>query len=134
MNKCLFLGRLCADPETRVTTGSNPMTVTRFRLAVNRRFKREGEPDADFLGCVSFGKMAEIIEKYFRKGSLISIECHVQTGSYKNKDGATVYTTDFIIDDFDFVERKSAAQGENAQANSDDFVQVREDDPDLPFN
>lgn len=115
-NNCMFMGRLASDPETRFSTDGNT-AITRFRLAVNRSFKRDGEPDADFLNIVAFGKSAESIGKYFQKGSPILLQTHVQTGSYTNRDGQRVNTTDFVVDAWSFVgskpengsERRSAA-------------------------
>lgn len=135
MNKAILLGRLTADPELRVMQDANQTAVTRFRLAVNRRKKDE----ADFISCVCFGKTAENIEKFFRKGSPILICGHIQTGSYKNKDGKTVYTTDVVADEFDFVQGKEPGGKPDSKPDSkpadDDFVSVPPTmEEDLPFN
>lgn len=131
MNKCIFLGRLVADVDERVSQGANPLTVGRFRLAVNRRFKHDGDPDADFLNMVAFGKAAENIGKYFKKGSLILVETHVQTSNYTDKNNIKVYRTDFIVDAFDFVESKK--KDEEPAPAGDGFVSADEYPEDLPF-
>lgn len=131
MNKAILLGRLTADPELRVMQDANQTAVTRFRLAVNRRKKDE----ADFISCVCFGKTAENIDKFFRKGSPILICGHIQTGSYKNKDGKTVYTTDVVADEFDFVQGKEPGGKPDSKPVDDDFVSVPPTiEEDLPFN
>lgn len=132
MNKTILLGRLTADPELRVMQDANQTAVTRFRLAVNRRKKDE----ADFISCVCFGKTAENIEKFFKKGSPILICGHIQTGSYKNKDGKTVYTTDVVADEFDFVQGKEPQNRESdSKPVDDEFVSVPPTmEEDLPFN
>lgn len=113
MNNCIFTGRFVADPETRYSNGENASVITNFTLAVNRKFKREGEPDADFLRFTAFGRHAENIGKLFHKGKPIVIEqSHVQTGSYKNKEGATVYTTTFIVDNWGFADKDNTANEE----------------------
>ena len=140
------MGRLTADPEVRYSQGQNPTAVAKYTLAVERRFKRDGEPTADFIRCVVFGKPAEFTEKYFRKGTKICISGGIQTGSYTNRDGQKIYTTDVIVEEQDFAESKAAAaQSNNIQAdpspygpspNSDDFMQIPDsiDDDELPFN
>lgn len=110
MNKVILMGRLTRDIEVRYTTGENPMAVARYTLAVPRRFKREGEQDTDFVSCVSFGKAAEFAGKYFRQGIKIVITGRIQTGSYTNRDGRKVYTTDVVIEDQEFAESKSASE------------------------
>ena len=108
MNTVVLMGRLTRDPEIRYSqTGT---AVARFNLAVNRRFSREGEPGADFINCIAFGKSAEFAEKYFRIGLKIVIRGRIQTGSYTNRDGATIYTTDVVIEEQNFAESKAAAQ------------------------
>ena len=137
MNRHIAMGRLVADPETRYSQNGE-MAICRFRLAVARRFKKQGEPDADFLNMVAFGKNAENIQKYFSKGSLILAESHVQTGSYKNKDGRTVYTTDFIVDSWEFAGGKQEEKKEEskvADLPENEFVPVPEnmDEAGLPW-
>lgn len=109
MNSVILIGRLARDPELRTT--QNQMQVCRFSVAVNRRQRQqEGQPAADFISCVAFGKTATNISIYFRKGSRIGVEGHIQTGSYTDKDGKKVYTTDVIVDQFDFIDTKSESQ------------------------
>ena len=107
MNKVSLTGRLTRDPEVRYSNGDVTKGVARFTLAVNRRFKREGEPDADFINCVAFGRLAEFCEKYFRQGMKIEVSGRIQTGSYTNREGHKVYTTDIIVEEQDFCERKN---------------------------
>ena len=106
MNKVILMGRLTRDPEIRYSQGERSTAVARYSLAVNRTFKRDGEPDADFINCVAFGRQAEFAEKYFHKGIRIVITGRIQTGSYTNKDGVRVYTTDIIVEEQEFAESK----------------------------
>lgn len=136
MNKFIAIGRLTRDPETRYTQGQSPMAVSRYTLAVDRKFKRDGEATADFISCVAFGKNGEFAEKYLRKGMKIAICGRIQTGSYTNRDGQKVYTTDVVVEEHDFCERKQ--QGEQtpppAPTSSDDFMNVPPDfEEELPF-
>lgn len=108
MNKVILMGRVTRDIEVRYTSGENQMAVARYSLAVPRRFKRDGEADADFINCVAFGKQAEFAEKYFHKGIKIVISGRIQTGSYTNRDGQKVYTTDVVIEEQEFAESKNA--------------------------
>lgn len=117
MNKVILMGRVTRDIEVRYTTGENTMAVARYTLAVPRRFKREGEADADFIGCVAFGKQAEFAEKYFRQGTKIVIVGRIQTGSYTNRDGQKVYTTDVVIEEQEFAESKNASEASKGQGN-----------------
>ena len=96
MNKVILMGRLTRDPEVRYSQGANATAVARYSLAVDRRFKRDGEPTADFINCVAFGRTAEFAEKYFRQGLKVVVTGRIQTGSYTNKDGQKVYTTDAV--------------------------------------
>ncbi len=96
MNKVILIGRLAADPEVRYSQGENATAIARYRLAVDRRYKREGEQTADFISCVAFGKNGEFVEKYLHKGTKIAISGRIQTGSYTNKDGQKEQTADFI--------------------------------------
>lgn len=128
MNKVLLIGRLVRDPEIKYTDGG--ASIARFSTAVDRRFKKDGEETADFINCVAFGKTAEFVEKYFHKGNKIVIEGHIQTGSYTNKDGQKVYTTDVIVEQVEFAESKAASSNSN-----DGFQNVPEElEEDLPFN
>lgn len=109
MNQVVLVGRLARDPDVRYNP--NGTAVARFTVAVDRRFKREGQPEADFISCVAFGKQGEFIEKYFNKGKLIGLTGSIQTGSYTNKDGQKVYTTDVVADSVEFVGSKSESEG-----------------------
>ena len=119
MNKVILMGRLTRDPNVRYTAGDNPMGIARYTLAVDRRIKREGEATADFISCIAFGKAAEFAEKYFRQGIRIVVSGRIQTGSYTNRDGNKVYTTDVVVEEQEFAENKSGAAGNsNAQSNT----------------
>ena len=118
MLRAYGIGRFVRDPELR-TAGQTD--IVRFTLATNRKFKKDGQSDADFISCVAFGKMGNNICKYFHKGDLIYVNGHIQTGSYTNKDGNKVYTTDVIIDDWEFCGNKSSS-GNGGQATIDDYV------------
>ena len=117
MNKVILMGRLTRDPEIRYSQGERSTAVALYSLAVNRTFKRDGDPDADFINCVAFGRQAEFAEKYFHKGIRIVITGRIQTGSYTNKDGVRVYTTDIIVEEQEFAESKAASD-----RNSSDFA------------
>lgn len=116
MNKVILMGRLTRDPEIRHSQIEGSTAVARYSLAVNRAFKRNGEADADFIICVAFGRQAEIAEKYFHKGIRVMIVGRIQTGSYTNKDGGRVYTTDIVIEEQEFVESKSESASNNRYA------------------
>lgn len=132
MNSVQLVGRFTHDPDVRYTNGG--ATVARFSVAVDRRFAKEGEQTADFINVVAFGKTAEFIEKYFHKGNRIGIVGRIQTGSYKNKDGATVYTTDVVAENVEFVESKGGNNQQQPQPPAD-FVNVPDiPDDELPFN
>lgn len=109
MNKVILMGRLTRDPEVRYSQGENAMAIARYTLAVDRRFKRDGEQTADFINCVVFGKSAEFTEKYFRQGMRVTISGRIQTGSYTNKEGVKVYTTEVIVEEQEFAESKAAS-------------------------
>ena len=116
MNKVILMGRLTRDAEVRYSQGDASTAVARFSLAVDRRFKRDGDDQtADFINCVAFGRNGEFAEKYLRKGTKIALTGRIQTGSYTNKDGVRVYTTDIVAEEFEFAESK------NASANSGDY-------------
>ena len=108
MNKVILMGRLCADPEVRYSQNENQTAVARYRLAVDRRFKREGDQTADFIPCVAFGKAAQFAEYYLHRGTKIIITGRIQTGSYTNKDGQKIYTTDVVVEEQEFAESKNA--------------------------
>ena len=118
MNNVVLMGRLTRDPEVRYTQGETPRCVARYTLAVNRRFKRDGEPEADFINCVVFGKPAEFTEKYFRKGMQVTVSGRIQTGSYTNKDGQKVYTTDIVVEQQEFAEGKNSGSGNTGSGSA----------------
>lgn len=133
MNRVDLVGRLTKDPEIKVANSGT--SIARFSVAVDRRFKREGEPDADFINILAFGKTAEFVEKYFKKGMKIGLSGSIQTGSYKNREGATVYTTDVVADSVEFVESKGTSTSDASAKKEDGFVNVPDvDAEELPFN
>ena len=158
MNKVILMGRLTRDPEVRYSQGASQTSVARFSVAVDRRFKREGEPDADFFNCTAFGKTAEFVERYLHKGTKIVLSGRIQNDNYTNKDGQMVYSVRIIVDDVEFAESKNAsganagggynnaggynnggyAGGGNAPAPSgagDGFMNIPDGiDEELPFN
>lgn len=131
MNKWVGIGRLTRNADVRYTNKQDgtQMCVARFTLAVDRRFKQEGQPSADFISCVAFGKQGEFIEKYLKQGSKIAVSGRIQTGSYTNKDGNKIYTTDVVIDEVEFAESKNA---NNEPPVSGNFVEEF-DENSLPF-
>ena len=104
MNKVVLMGRLTRDPDVRYSQGETPLAIARYTLAVDRRFKRNGEQDADFINCVAFGRTAEFAEKYLKQGTKMVVSGRIQTGSYTNRDGVKVYTTEVVIEEQDFAE------------------------------
>lgn len=144
MNKVVLVGRIVRDPEVRYSQGENPTAVARYTIAVDRRFKRDGEPTADFINCVTFGKSAEFVEKYFRKGLRISISGRITTNSYTNKDGIKVYTTEVTVEEQEFAESKAESEANKTSnqratqtntTNGGEFVNIPDDIPEeLPFN
>ncbi|MDO5423425.1 MAG: single-stranded DNA-binding protein [Eubacteriales bacterium] len=116
MNKVILMGRLTRDPEVRYSAGENATAVARYTLAVDRRFRRDGENTADFIGCVAFGRSAEFAEKYFRQGLKVVVTGRIQTGSYTNRDGQKVYTTDVVVEDQEFAESKAASMAGGSDA------------------
>lgn len=135
MNKTILCGRLTDAPKVNK---AGEMTVARYTLAVDRRYKKDGEATADFIGCVAFGKSAEFAEKYLNKGTKILVTGRIQTGSYTNKEGVKVYTTDVVVDEHEFVEKKceaSEATPEVAPQSADGFLPIPEgNESNLPFN
>ncbi len=110
MNKVILMGRLTRDPEVRYSQGGeNPLAIARFTLAVDRRFKRDGEATADFISCVAFGRQAEHAERFYRQGLKVVIAGRIQTGSYTNKDGVKVYTTEVVVEEQEFAESKAVS-------------------------
>ena len=146
MNKVILMGRLTRDPEVRYSAGENALAIARYTLAVDRRFRRDGEATADFISCVSFGRTAEFAEKYFRQGLKIIVSGRIQTGSYTNRDGQKVYTTEVVVEEQEFAESKAAsgqASGSGYQpagrpapgnAGAEGFMSIPEGiEDDLPF-
>lgn len=137
MNKAIEIGSLTRDPEVRYSQGNNT-AVARYTIAVDRKFKREGEQTADFIPCVVFGKQAEFAEKYFRKGTKVVISGRITTGSYTNKDGQKIYTTEITVEEQEFAESKGSSEaqgtGQMSTPNGDGFMSVPDDDTGLPFN
>ena len=152
MNKVILMGRLTRDPDVRYSAGENSTAVARYTLAVDRRFRRDGDSaTADFIGCVAFGKSAEFAERYLHKGTKIVATGRIQTGSYVNKDGVKVYTTDVVVEDQEFAESKNSAAGNDGGYNgggynsaparpqpaaaTDGFMNIPDGiDEELPFN
>lgn len=130
MNKVILMGRLTRDVETRYTQGNEPMAISRYTLAVDRKFKREGEAEADFINCVAFGKAGDFTEKYFRKGMKVAVSGRIQTGSYTDRDGKTVYTTDIVVEEQEFCEKKEQSQ----PSSGDGFMNIPDGlEDELPF-
>ncbi len=149
MNKVILMGRLTRDPEVRYSQGENSMAIARYTLAVDRRFSRNNndENSADFIGCVAFGRSGEFAEKYFRKGTKVLVTGRIQTGSYTNRDGVKVYTTDVVVEDQEFAESKNsgsaggggfmggAGSAPQPQGAGDGFMNIPDGiDEELPFN
>ena len=151
MNKVILMGRLTRDPEVRYSAGENALAIARYTLAVDRRFRRDGEATADFINCVAFGRTAEFAEKYFRQGIRIVISGRIQTGSYTNREGQKVYTTEVVVEEQEFAESKSASDSYAASrpqmsapassmpgpsaASADGFMNIPDGiDEELPFN
>ncbi|MCI8266161.1 MAG: single-stranded DNA-binding protein [Lachnospiraceae bacterium] len=152
MNKVILMGRLTRDPEVRYSTqGDGQMAIARYTLAVDRRFNRNGDENtADFISCVAFGKTGEFAERYLRKGTKIAVTGRIQTGSYTNKDGVKVYTTDVVVEEHEFVESKNSSSSDGSYGNSfgggssqpaapaaagDGFMNIPDGiDEELPFN
>ena len=141
MNKVILMGRLTRDPEVRYSQGENSTAIARYTLAVDRRFRRnnDGEQTADFIGCVAFGRSAEFAEKYFRQGLRISVSGRIQTGSYTNKDGIKVYTTEVVVEEQEFAESRAEQGRENQGAmgapDANGFQNIPDGiDEELPFH
>lgn len=146
MNKVILMGRLTRDPEVRYSQGENALAIARYTLAVDRRFQRNSDQSADFISCVAFGRSAEFTEKYLKQGTKICITGRIQTGSYTNKDGVKVYTTEVVVEDQEFAESKNAAQSNTgadfsggsrptpSAASGDGFMSIPEGiEDELPF-
>ena len=139
MNKWIGTGRLTRNPDVRYSQGEKPIAVAKYTLAVDRDFKREGEPTADFINCTAFGKSGEFAEKYLKQGTKILVTGRIQTGSYTNKDGVKVYTTDVVVESQEFCESKGSNnhQGNAPASNvpSDGFMNVPDGiEEQVPFN
>lgn len=143
MNKVILVGRLTKDVDVRYSQGEKPMCIARGTLAVDRRgAKKEGEQTADFISCVAFGKIAEVLEKYGNQGVKLIVEGRIQTGSYTNKDGQKVYTTEVVLESLEFAEkRNNGSNGSNeaapaAPTSGDGFMNIPDgiDEEGLPFN
>ena len=148
MNKVILMGRLTRDPEVRYSQGESATAIARYTLAVDRRFNRNNdENSADFIGCVAFGRSAEFAERYLRKGTKVVVTGRIQTGSYTNKDGQRVYTTDVVAENVEFAESKNASGGGDnsgfnpsdrpspSSAAGDGFMNIPDGiDEELPFN
>ena len=138
MNKVILIGRVVRDAEIRYSQGANTTCVARYTLAVDRKFKQEGQPNADFINCIAFGKLGEFAEKYLHKGVKIAVTGRIQTGSYTNKDGQKVYTTDVVVEEQEFCESKSQSnsQPQPTPSNDNSWMSIPDnlDDSSLPFN
>ena len=147
MNKVILMGRLTRDPEVRYSQGESANAVARYTLAVDRRFKRDGDATADFINCVSFGRAAEFAEKYLRQGVKIAVTGRIQTGSYTNKDGMKVYTTEVIVEEQEFAESRAESEANRGMYQQsapspapsapagDGFMNIPDGiDEELPFN
>lgn len=130
MNKVVLVGRLTRDPDVRYTQSNEPMAIARFTLAVERRYKKDGEQSADFINCVAFGKNGEFVEKYLKKATKILVEGRWQTGSYTNNSGGTTYTNDCVVEHMEFAESKKN-ESQNEPHRDDGFMDVQESE--LPF-
>ena len=151
MNKVILMGRLTRDPDIRYSTGESATAVARYTLAVDRRFRRDGDQTADFIGCVAFGRNAEFAEKYLHQGTKIVAVGRIQTGSYTNRDGQKFYTTEVVVEEQEFAESKSSSDSYAAShpqnsaaapsmptpsaASADGFMNIPDGiDEELPFN
>lgn len=146
MNKVILMGRITRDAEIRYTQGEKSTAIARFSLAVDRRFKRDNdEQNTDFISCMAFGKIAEFLEKFGRKGTKFVVEGRIQTGSYNNKDGQKVYTTDVVVENIEFAESKNSsgsggstnqpAPAPSSSSAGDGFMNIPDGiDKELPFN
>ena len=147
MNKVILMGRLTRDPEVRYSQGDSASAFARYTLAVDRRFRREGDQQtADFINCVAFGRSAEFAERYLRQGTKIVATGRIQTGSYTNRDGVKVYTTDVVVEDQEFAESKAASGSSNSSYQAspapspsadigDGFMNIPDGiDEELPFS
>lgn len=134
MNKLIIMGRLTRDPEIRYTQGENSLMIARFSLAVDRRFKRQGEAETDFFNCTAFGKQAEFVERYLKQGTKMLITGRVQNDNYTNKEGQKVYSVQIMVDEMEFAESKQKSN-DTGNVNSDGFMNIPDGiDEELPFS
>lgn len=144
MNKVILMGRLTRDPEVRYSQGESSLAIARFSLAVDRRFKRQGEPEADFFNCTAFGKQAEFTERYLKQGTKMVVVGRIQNDNYTNKEGQKVYSTQIMVDELEFAESKASnnesgyqptSRPAPSQAVGDGFMNIPDGiDEELPFN
>ena len=146
MNKVILMGRITRDAEIRYTQGEKSTAIARFSLAVDRRFKKDNdEQNTDFISCIAFGKIAEFLEKFGRKGTKFVVDGRIETGSYNNKDGQKVYTTDVVVENIEFAESKNSsgsggstnqpAPAPSSSSAGDGFMNIPDGiDEELPFN
>lgn len=127
MNKVILLGRLVKDPELRYTHGDSPMAICKYTLAVNRRFKRQGEADTDFINCVAFGNSAEFVERFLKKGQMISVVGRLQVRSWEDNSGQRRWSTDVVVEEHYFAESKKE------EFKKQEYAVVDIEDEDLPF-
>lgn len=146
MNKVILMGRLTRDPEVRYSQGASQTAVGRFSIAVDRRFKREGQPEADFFNCTTFGKQSEFVEKYLHQGTKVVISGRIQNDNYTNKNGEKVYSVQIMVEEIEFAESKNASQAyaasapgaqaapEPSAASGDGFINIEDGiEDELPF-
>lgn len=132
MNKVILMGRLTREPDIRFSQGEKPTAVARFNLAVTRKYKSNGQEEADFINCVAFGKIAEFAEKYLHQGTKVVVCGRIQTGSYTSKDGQKIYTTDVVAEEVEFAESKKA---QSSQTAGNGFMDIPDDiNEELPFS
>lgn len=144
MNKVILMGRLTREPEIRYSKGEKPVAFARFTLAVDRRFRRDGDPEADFFNCVAIGRRAEFAEKYLNKGTKIVLSGRIENSTYTKKDGSKGYSTDIVVEDMEFAESKASSSGSgskssggasNSAPSDDGFMNIPDGiDDELPFN
>ncbi|MBP5705584.1 MAG: single-stranded DNA-binding protein [Paludibacteraceae bacterium] len=128
MNKVILMGRLTRDPDVRYTQSNEPICIARYTIAVDRRFKKDGEQDADFISCVAFGKNGEFAEKYLHQGTKVVVAGRIQTGSYTNKEGQKVYTTDVVVEEAEFAEsKKTEGKTEEPKPADEGFMDIPQD-------
>lgn len=136
MNKVILMGRLTRDPEVRYSQGAEPLAVARYSLAVNKRFKRQGEPDADFIPCVAFGRQGEFAERHFRKGQMVSVVGRLQVRNWEDDEGRKRVTTEVVVEEQYFAESKNKSEEKNLSEAVNSHLYPIDDnveDEDLPF-